>query len=96
MGAVFQNDFTLLEARLATMRERNLITCCPRCMQNQQEGPACPLCRPRSSFPSAFSSQAEWDSDEPETPIDIPLLASKISLLATKAPLPKISLVRRT
>jgi hypothetical protein len=81
-GAVFLNDFVLLEARLAVMRERQLVKCCPKCMQDEQQDSVCPVCRPRSSFPSAFSSQAEWDSEEQETPIDIPLLASKISLIA--------------
>lgn len=63
LGAVLLNDFTLMEARLAGMRERKLISCCPKCMQSEESSSACPLCRPRSNFPSAFSSQAEWDTD---------------------------------
>ena len=41
----------------------------------------CPICPPGSSFPSAFSSQAEWDSVEESRGIDIPILASRISLV---------------
>lgn len=82
-GSVFRNDFVLVEARLALMRRQQLIKCCPKCMQEELDAPACPVCRPRSSFPSAFSSQAEWDSEDQEA-IDIPLLASKISLIARR------------
>lgn len=84
LGAALFNDYLLLEARLANMRQRQLITCCPNCMKDENPASPCPVCRPRSNFPSAFSSQAEWDTEEQESPIDIPLLATKISLPSTK------------
>lgn len=79
LGHAFRNDFIFLEARLALMREQQTIKCCPKCMQEGMERPVCPTCRPQSSFPSAFSSQAEWDSEE-EGSISVPLLTSQISL----------------
>lgn len=77
--AVLRNDFLLFTAKVEAMRVKQIIRCCPQCMQDDSVQ-ACAVCRPRSAFPSAFSSQAEWDG-EPEGSIDIPLLASKIELM---------------
>lgn len=46
------------------MRVKKIINCCSSCMQKETVGSSCAVCQPRDAFPSAFSSQAEWDNDE--------------------------------
>jgi hypothetical protein len=79
LATVFRNDYALLEAKLNALRLRQIIKCCPACMRAAESAESCAICRPRSAFPSAFSSQAEWDNEQEG--IDIPLLASKITLI---------------
>lgn len=58
------------------MRSQGVMRGCPH------SGAAkCVECQCESGFPSAFSSQAEWDECDDERAIDIPSLASKISLM---------------
>jgi hypothetical protein len=75
-----RNDMILLEARIATMRRKDIILSCPNCMSNSNNQRICPTCRHGSGYPSAYSSQAEWNEELDENVLDISCFPTNIFL----------------
>ena len=77
---MYRNDMILLQARISTMRSKDVILSCPSCMASPSNRRICLTCRRESGYPSTYSSQAEWNEELEENVLDISCFPTNINL----------------